>query len=91
MKKMAEGSPMEEKMESAEEERKEPPTEHELDMHHKTLMDAESIRGDAHIMKHLKPHMEKKMGHMKKVMGMKEKASPITSLEGIRAKEKSLA
>lgn len=42
--------------------------EHELDMHHRTLMDAEAVKGNAHIMKQLKPHMEKKMGHLKKIM-----------------------
>lgn len=81
-----EGSPAEEMRESAAMEAKEPPNEHELDSHHDTLMRAEKIKNDPHIMKHLKPHMEKKMGHMKSVMGEK-----ITSTDGLRKKEKSLS
>lgn len=57
-------------IESADEDAKEPPSEHELDMHHKTLMDAEAVQGNPHLMKHLKPHMEKKMGHMEKIMSL---------------------
>jgi hypothetical protein len=45
-------------------------SEHELDMHHRTLMDAEAVKGNPHIMKQLQPHMEKKMGHLKKIMTM---------------------
>ena len=74
-----EGSPEEEKGESAEMERKELP-EHELDAHHKTLMDAEAIKGNPHIMKQLTPHMMKKAGHMKKIM----------SIQGLKDKEKSI-
>lgn len=75
-----EGSAMEEKMESPADEAKEAPSEHELDMHHDTLMKAEAIKGNPHIMKHLGPHMAKKMGHMQK----------ITSIEGLKAKAKSM-
>lgn len=67
MKKLKEGSAQEEMLESPSEEAKEP-SEHELDMHHDTLMKAASIKGDESLMKHLKPHMHKKMKHMKDMM-----------------------
>lgn len=88
-----EGSPAEEHAESAEQERMEMPTEVELDKHHKTLMDAQAIKDNPALMAHLKPHMEKKMKHMKGVMGVKDRKSggPITSIEGLKAKGKSLA
>jgi len=70
MKKMAEGSPEEEMTEPASEEAKEPLSEHELDMHHDTLMKAEAVKGNPHIMKQLKPHMAKKMGHMQKITSL---------------------
>ena len=87
-----EGSPAEEMAESASVEAKEPPGEHELDMHHETLMKAEKIRGDKHIMKHLMPHMAKKMAHMKNLMGaVGAPAEKITSIDGLKAKAKSMA
>lgn len=69
---LVEGSAAEEAAESPAEEAKEPLQDHELDMHHDTLMKAEAIKGNPHIMKQLKPHMEKKMGHMKKITSMDE-------------------
>ena len=79
----AEESRVVEAAEPTETEQKDAPAEHELDMHYKTLMDAEAVKGNPHIMKHLTPHMEKKMGHMKK----------ITSLEGLKehVKQKRMA
>lgn len=96
-----EGSAQEEMAESPAEEAKEPPSEHELDMHHDTLMKAESIRSDKHLMKHLQPHMQKKMQHLKMAVnknpagnvGMPEHEAPdgkITSIEGLKKKEKSM-
>jgi len=81
----------EEMSEPASESAKEPPAEHELNMHHETLMKAEQIKNDPHIMKHLKPHMEMKMKHMKQVMGEHSMPEKITSIEGLRKKEKTLA
>jgi hypothetical protein len=69
---MVEGSPEEEMSEPKSEEMKEPLSEHELDMHHDTLMKAEAIKGNPHIMKQLKPHMVKKMGHMKKITSLED-------------------
>jgi hypothetical protein len=66
----SEGSPAHEGAESKDFESKEPPSDAELDMHYKTLMDAEAVKGNPHIMKHLTPHMEKKMGHMKKITNL---------------------
>lgn len=77
---------MHENAESGAEEHKEPPSDHELDMHYETMMKAEHIKNDPHIMKHLKPHMEKKMGHMKKIMG----GEKITSIDGLKKKAKEL-
>jgi hypothetical protein len=74
--KYAEGSPQHEKLEGPKVEGmehdsgQEPPDEYALDNAHKTLMDAENIKGNHHMMKHLKPHMEKKMGAMKKIMSI---------------------
>ena len=85
-----EGSPAEEMSESAEVEAKEPPGEHELDMHHETLMKAEKIKSDKGLMKHLRPHMAMKMKHMKGVMGIAVQPVKITSIDGLRAKEKTL-
>lgn len=51
---------------------KEAPSEHELDMHYDSLMKAEAVKGNPHIMKHLKPHMEKKAGHIKKITSIDE-------------------
>lgn len=84
-----EGSPAEEMSESHAEEMKEAPSEHELDMHHDTLMKAESIKSNPHIMKHLEPHMAKKMGHMQK-LGIQAPAGKITSVDGLKAKAKSM-
>lgn len=44
--------------------------ENVLDSHHETLMKADAIRGNDHIMKQLKPHMEKKMGAMQKILSI---------------------
>lgn len=67
------------------------PSEHELDMHHDTLLKAEGIKANAPLMKHLKPHMAKKMGQMKAVMGEAPAApKPITSIDGLKAKAKTL-
>lgn len=52
--------------------------ENVLDSHHDTLMKADAIKGNPHIMKQLKPHMEKKMGHMKKIL----------SIDGLKAAAK---
>lgn len=63
---------------------KESPSEHELDMHHDTLMKAASIKGDEHLMKHLKPHMHKKMKHMKEMMDDGEEGTKATGLDKLR-------
>lgn len=68
---------------------KEAPAEHELDMCCETMMKAEKIKGDARMMKHLRPYMAEKMKHMKGVMG-EEAPSKITSIEGLKAKAKTL-
>lgn len=44
------------------------PSEAELDGHHDTLVKAEKIRADQGLMKHLGPHMEKKLAHAKSAM-----------------------
>ncbi len=41
-----------------------------LDSHHDTLMKAEAIKGNPHIMKQLKPHIEKKMGVTQKILSI---------------------
>lgn len=66
---MLEGSPAEEASESPEYEK------HELDRHMNTMIDAEKIKGDAKLMKHLAPHMEKHKAAVHK----------ITSLTDLRA------
>lgn len=90
-----EGSPAEEMAESASVEAKEPPSEHELDMHHETLMKAQKIQKDPHIMKHLRPHMAMKMSQMKGVMksaGAKEPMpAKITSIDGLKDAYKKLS
>jgi len=105
MKVMIEGQPANPEGESAEEERKEKPTVHELDMHHRTLVDAEEIRNDPHIMKHLVPHMQKKATALKMAMNKSpagsamampdddtgKQADKITSVDGLRKKYKSMA
>ena len=62
-----EGSPEHESAESGAMEHAEPPSEHELDMHYDTLMKAEAVKGNPHIMKHLKPHIAKKSTAHKKI------------------------
>jgi hypothetical protein len=61
--------------------------EHILDQHHETMMKADAIKANPHIMKHLMPHMEKKMAAMKKTMGEHEK---ITSIDQIKEKSKKM-
>lgn len=85
-----EGSPAEEMAESKSEEMKEAPSEHELDMHHEALMKAEGIKANAHLMKHLEPHMAKKMEHMKKLMPMAPAKEKIKSIDGIKEAYKKL-
>lgn len=84
-----EGSPSHEASESAAVEKAEPPSEHELDMHYETMMKAQKIKKDPHIMKHLGPHMDKKMEHMQSMMG-EHSAKPITSIQGLKDKYKKM-
>lgn len=84
--------------------RKEPSglPDHILDNHHDTLMKAQAIHNNPHIMKHLQPHMEKKMADLKIAMNAKpggsasempEHESPkgkITSIKGLKEKAKSM-
>lgn len=62
------------------------PTEHELDSHHDTLVKAEKIRADHGLMKHLGPHMEKKMAHAK--AAMKGMAVGKEDFDGMKARAK---
>lgn len=48
------------------------PDEHELDMHMNDILRAEGVKANHKIMKHLKPHMEKKMEQMKKITSIDE-------------------
>ncbi len=41
-----------------------------LDSHHDTLLKAEAIKNNPHIMKQLKPHIEKKMGMTQKILSI---------------------
>jgi len=59
---------------------KEEPSECELDMHYNHLMKAEAVKGNPHIMKYLKPYMEKKSAMHKKIM----------SIDDIRKAEKKI-
>ena len=54
-----------------------PPEEHTLDMHMNDLLRAESVRANSKIMKYLKPHMEKKMGEIKKITSLDELKSVV--------------
>lgn len=71
-------------MDTASEEAKEPMSEHELEMHHDTLMKAEHIKSQPHVMKQLKPIMEKKMGHMKSLMSEGYGGEKIDSIEKLK-------
>jgi len=84
-----EGSPKHEMAESPTEEHKEPPSDAELDMHYETMMKAHKIKNDASIMKHLQPHMEKKMSAMKS-MGVSDGEKKITSIDGLKKAYKNM-
>lgn len=67
--------------------------DHMLDSHHETLMKAEAIKNNPHIMKHLRPHMENKMAEMKKVAGLNDEkpaGKKHMSLDDMKAKAKTL-
>lgn len=55
--------------------------DHTLDRHHTTLMDAHAIKQNPHIMKHLKPHLEKKAADMKILMSETVAGNPDVSPE----------
>ena len=46
------------------------PDKHTLDRHMSTLVDAEKIKGDPMMMKHLGPHMEKHQKAMSKITSL---------------------
>ena len=46
------------------------PEKHELDRHMSTLVDAEKIKADPNMMKHLRPHMEKHQQAMHKITSL---------------------
>lgn len=45
------------------------PSDQELDDHHSILMKAEGIKANKGLMKHLQPHMQKKLAHAKAALG----------------------
>ena len=46
------------------------PEKHELDRNMSTLVDAEKIKADPKMMKHLRPHMEKHQAAMHKITSL---------------------
>lgn len=46
--------------------------DYELDNHMNDILRAETVKSNPNIMKQLTPHMEKKMGQMKKITSMDE-------------------
>ena len=57
-----------------------PPDKHELDAHMSTLIQAEKIKGDKHIMKHLAPHMVKHGKATKKILSLDELKKHVKSM-----------
>lgn len=62
--------------------------DHILDNHHDTMMKAEAIKANPHIMKHLGPHMAKKAEQMKKVA---DSHAPVKSMDELKAKAKKIS